>query len=156
MVSEIPNVIKVWSQFAHPLFMWVLFGLFIYALYLGLQSRRTRTADKDIRKALVKKKFGFKHHEIGSLILALMVVGTVGGMAVTYVNNGRLFVTAHLVVGLIMTSAIAIATALVPYMQKGNNFARITHISINVVLLGLFGWEALTGMEILFSIIDKM
>ena len=97
-----------------------------------------------------------KHHERGSIILALMVVGTVTGMAVTYINNGKLFVTAHLVVGLAMTSAIAIATALVPYMQRGNNLARITHISINVVLLGLFGWEALTGMDILFSIIDRM
>ena len=156
MAFEIPDVVKVWSQFAHPLFMWVLFGLFIYALYLGIQSRRTRTADKDIRKTLVKKKFGLKHHEIGSIILALMVVGTVTGMAVTYINNGKLFVTSHLVVGLAMTSAIAIATALVPYMQRGNNLARITHISINVVLLGLFGWEALTGMDILFSIIDRM
>ncbi len=156
MAFEIPEIVKVWSQFAHPIFMWVLFGLFIYALYLGIQSRRTRTADKDVRKTLVKKKFGFKHHEIGSIILALMVIGTVTGMAVTYINNGKLFVTAHLVVGLAMMSAIAIATALVPYMQRGNNLARITHISINVVLLGLFGWEALTGMDILFSIIDRM
>ncbi|MEM9271584.1 MAG: DUF4079 domain-containing protein [Cyanobacteria bacterium P01_F01_bin.143] len=156
MASEIPDFIKVWSQFAHPLFMWVLFGLFFYALYSGFQSRRIRTARKDVRKTLVKKKFRFKHHTIGSLILVLMVVGTVGGMAVTYINNGKLFVTAHLVVGLIMTSAIAIATALVPYMQKGNNFARITHIGINLVLLGLFGWETVTGMEILSSIIDRM
>ena len=156
MAFEIPNVVKVWSQFAHPLFMWILFGLFIYALYLGIQSRRSRTGDKEIRKALVKKKFGLKHHEIGSIILALMVIGTVTGMAVTYINNGKLFVTAHLVVGLAMMSAIAIATALVPYMQRGNNLARITHISINIVLLGLFGWETITGMDILFSIIDKM
>ena len=156
MAFEIPEIVKVWSQFAHPIFMWVLFGLFIYALYLGIQSRRTRNADKEVRKTLVKKKFGFKHHEIGSIILALMVIGTVTGMAVTYINNGKLFVTAHLVVGLAMMSAIAIATALVPYMQRGNNLARITHISINVVLLGLFGWEALTGMDILFSIIDRM
>ena len=156
MAFEIPEIVKVWSQFAHPIFMWVLFGLFIYALYLGIQSRRTRTADKDVRKTLVKKKFGFKHHEIGSIILALMVIGTVTGMAVTYINNGKLFVTSHLVVGLAMMSAIAIATALVPYMQRGNNLARITHININVVLLGLFGWEALTGMDILFSIIDRM
>ena len=156
MAFEIPEIVKVWSQFAHPIFMWVLFGLFIYALYLGIQSRRTRTADKETRKTLVKKKFGFKHHEIGSVILALMVIGTVTGMAVTYINNGKLFVTAHLVVGLAMMSAIAIATALVPYMQRGNSLARVTHISINVVLLGLFGWEALTGMDILFSIIDRM
>ena len=156
MAFEIPDIVKVWSQFAHPLFMWVLFGLFIYALYLGIQSRRSRTGDKEIRKALGKKKFGLKHHEIGSIILALMVIGTVTGMAVTYINNGKLFVTAHLVVGLAMMSAIAIATALVPYMQRGNNLARITHISINVVLLGLFGWETITGMDILFSIIDRM
>jgi hypothetical protein len=36
-------------------------------------------------------------------VLALMVVGSIGGMVVTYLNNGKLFIGAHLLAGLGMT-----------------------------------------------------
>lgn len=150
------DTVKTWSQFGHPLVMWGLFALTIYALYSGIQSRRTRTAEKEIRKKLIKKKFGVKHHQIGSILLALMVVFNMGGMAVTYINNGKLFLGPHLIVGLIMVAIMAIATALVPYMQKGNEMARYSHISLNIAILGLFGWQAISGMEILQRIIGKM
>lgn len=156
MELAIPEPVKVWSQFGHPIMMWVLLGLAIYALYLGIQIRRTRTADKDVRKELVKKNFNLKHHQIGSILLAFMVIGTLGGMAVTYINNGKLFVGPHLLVGLGMTGAIATSAALVPYMQKGNDFARYTHITLNIILLGLFGWQAISGMQIVQRIIEKM
>ncbi len=120
MAFEIPDAVKTWSQFGHPLMMWILLGLTVYALYLGLQSRRTRTADKDTRKELIKKNFNDQHHKMGSILLSLMVLGTIGGMTVTYINNGKLFVGPHLLVGLGMTGIIATSAALVPYMQKGN------------------------------------
>jgi hypothetical protein len=156
MNFEIPDAVKTWSQFGHPLLMWVLLGLSLYALYLGIQTRRIRTADKEVRKELVKKNFNTRHHQMGSLLLALMVLGTIGGMAVTYINNGKLFVAPHLLAGLAMTGTIATSAALVPLMQKGNEFARYTHIILNVTLLGLFGWQAVTGMQILQKIISKM
>jgi uncharacterized membrane protein len=77
-------------------------------------------------------------------------------MAVTYINNGKLFVGPHLLAGLGMVGLIAIAAALVPLMQKGNELARITHITLNVVILGLFGWQAVTGMDIVQRILSKM
>ncbi|MBF2020737.1 MAG: DUF4079 domain-containing protein [Hydrococcus sp. C42_A2020_068] len=156
MNFEIPEAVKTWSQFGHPILMWVLLGLSIYALYLGIQVRRTRTAEKEIRKELMGKGFNIRHHKVGSILLALMVLGTIGGMAVTYINNGKLFFGPHLLVGLGMTGAIATSAALVPYMQKGNEFARYTHIFLNVALLVLFGWQAVTGMEILQRIVSKM
>lgn len=156
MELAIPEPVKVWSQFGHPILMWMLLGLAIYALYLGIQIRRTRTADKDVRKELIKKNFNLKHHQIGSILLAFMVIGTIGGMAVTYINNGKLFVGSHLLAGLGMTAMIATSAALVPYMQKGNDFARYTHITLNIILLGLFGWQAITGMQIVQRIIEKM
>jgi hypothetical protein len=156
MELAIPESIKTWSQFGHPLLMWVLFGLTVYALYLGLQIRRTRNADKDVRKELIKKNFNIKHHQIGSILLAFMVLGTIGGMAVTYINNGKLFVGSHLLAGLGMTGIIATSAALVPYMQKGNDFARYSHITLNIILLGLFGWQAITGMQIVQRIIEKL
>ena len=156
MALEIPEGIKTWSQFGHPLLMWVLLGLTVYALYSGWQIRRTRTADKDTKKELIKKNFNVKHHQIGSILLSLMVLGTIGGMAVTYINNGKLFVGSHLLAGLGMTGIIATSAALVPYMQKGNDLARYTHITLNITLLGLFGWQAVTGMQIVQKILDNL
>jgi hypothetical protein len=156
MAFEIPDGIKTWSQFGHPILMWVLLGLTAYAFYLGLQFKKIRTVDKETRKELIKKKFGERHHQAGSILLALMVVGNIGGMAITYINNGKLFVGPHLLAGLSMTGLIAVSASLVPLMQKGNNLARNTHVSLNIVLLGLFGWQALTGMEIVKKILDRI
>jgi uncharacterized membrane protein len=136
--------------------MWILLGMTIYALYLGVQIRRTRNADKELRKELVKKNFNLRHHQFGSILLAFMVLGTIGGMAVTYINNGKLFLAPHLLVGLGMTGIIATSASLVPFMQKGNELARYTHIVLNMVLVGLFGWQAITGMEIVQKIVSKL
>jgi Protein of unknown function (DUF4079) len=156
MALEIPAGIKTWSQFGHPILMWVLFGITLYALYLGVKSSKVRSADKETRKELIKQNFTQRHHKMGSILLALMVVGNIGGMAVTYINNGKLFVGSHLLVGLGMTALIAVSASLVPYMQKGNGLARNTHVSLNIVLLGLFGWQAFSGMQIVQKILERM
>lgn len=156
MNLAIPDTIKTWLNFIHPVVMWILLALSIYALYLGVQLRRTRKADPEERKELIKGKFNSKHYQIGSVILAIMVSGSIGGMAVTYINNGKLFVGPHLLAGLGMTALIAISASLSPFMQKGQEWARSTHIGINVILMGLFTWQALTGVEILQRIISKM
>jgi Protein of unknown function (DUF4079) len=75
---------------------------------------------------------------------------------VTYINNGKLFVAPHLVVGLTMTGLIATSAALSPFMQKGQDWARYTHIALNTAIVGLFGWQAVTGVDIVLRIISKM
>jgi len=152
----IPETLKIWSQFLHPALMWILLGLSIYALYLGIQLRRIRTVDREVRKELIKGQFNVKHYQVGSLILALMILGTIGGMAVTYINNGKLFFGPHLLVGLGMAGLIALSASLSPFMQKGNDLARYTHIVLNVFLLGLFGWQAVSGMDIVQRIIARL
>ena len=156
MNLTIPESVKVWSQFLHPTMMWVILALSIYALYLGIQVQRTRYADGDLKKELIKGRYNVKHYQIGSVLLALIVVGAIGGMAVTYINNGKLFVGPHLLAGLGMAALIAVSASLSPFMQKGQNWARFTHIALNVVLLGLFGWQAITGVEIVQRIVSKM
>jgi MFS family permease len=148
--------VKPYLNFVHPPLMWVLLGMCIYAMYLGVQIRRTRSATPEVRKELIKGKYNDRHHKIGSIILALMVLGSVGAITVTYINNGKLFIGPHLLAGLGMTVLIAISASLTPYMQKGKDWARYGHISINVTIMGLFGWQALSGLEILQRIISKM
>ncbi|MEA5501149.1 DUF4079 domain-containing protein [Limnoraphis robusta Tam1] len=156
MELPIPESVKPWLNFFHPALMFVLLALTVYALYLGIQIRRTRSAEGEVKKELIKGKFNLKHHQVGSLLLAFMVLGTLGGMAVTYINNNKLFVGPHLLAGLGMTGMIAISASLTPWMQKGFDWARYTHIALNVTLLGLFSWQALSGIEILQRIISKM
>jgi hypothetical protein len=142
-------------NFLHPVLMWVLLGLAGYAMVLGVKAKKTRTASAEERKELVKGQFARRHHLLGSLLLALMVLGTVGGMAVTYLNNGKLFVGPHLLVGLAMTALIAMAAALSPLMQQGNLVARKVHVGLNMTLMTLFLWQAVTGMQIVNKILTS-
>lgn len=152
---EIPALLKPALPFFHPLLMWVLLGLSIYALYLGVQIRRTRKAEGATKKELIQGRYNIKHHQIGGVILSLMVLGAIGGMAVTYINNGKLFVGPHLLAGLGMTGLVAVSASLSPFMQKGNDWARSIHIFLNVLILGLFGWQAVTGVQIVQRILNQ-
>lgn len=156
MNFAIPETVKVYSQFGHPLLMWILFGTAIYALYLGIKVKKIRKAEKEERKELIKGNFKERHHQIGSIFMALIVLGTVGGMAITYINNGKLFFGPHLLAGLGMMAMVTISASLVPYMQKGNEFARFTHVGLNMSMLGIFAWQAVTGMQIVQKILSKL
>ena len=147
--------IKFWLNFFHPILMWVLLGVSIYALYLGVQWRRARTAQGDLKKELVKGRFNVRHYQIGSLLLALMVIGSIGGMGVTYINNNKLFFGSHLLAGLSMTGIIAVSASLSPFMQKGQDWARYTHIILNSALVALFSWQAVSGVQIIQNILSK-
>lgn len=155
MSMEISTEIKFWLNFVHPILMWVLLGVSIYALYLGVQIRRTRAAEGEVKKELIKGKYNVRHYQIGSVLLALMVIGAIAAMAVTYINNQKLFFGPHLLVGLGMTAMIAISASLSPFMQKGQNWARYTHIVLNATLLALFSWQAVSGVQIIQNILSK-
>lgn len=148
-------VFKAIFTYFHPVLMWVLLALCLYALYLGLQIRKTRAAKGEARKQLVKRRFNIKHHQVGAVLLSLMVLGSIGGIGVTYVNNGKLFVGPHLIAGLGITGLVAIAASLAPFMQRGSQVARDLHFAVSVLILGLFGWEAVTGMEIVQKIMNQ-
>lgn len=155
MSLELTPSIKYWLNFFHPVTMWALLVLSIYAAYLGLQVQRTRNAQGEEKKELIKGRYNVRHYQIGSILLAFLVTGAIGGMAVTYINNGKLFVGTHLLAGLSMVGLIAFSAALSPYMQKGANWARATHILLNFTLLGLFAWQAVSGVQIVQKILTK-
>ena len=142
-------------NFLHPLLMWGLLALSGYGMFLGIKAKKTRTADAEARKPLIKGQFAKRHFQIGSLILVVMVIGNFGGMAVTYLNNGKLFVGPHLLVGITMTCMVVAAASLTPLMQHGNLIARKVHVGLNMALMTLFFWQALTGVQILNNIWEK-
>jgi hypothetical protein len=147
-----PEALAYNLNFVHPLLMWVLFGLSGYAMLLGIKAKKTRTADAETRKQLIKGQYAKRHFQIGGALLAVMVLGTFGGMAVTYLNNGKLFVGPHLLVGIGMTCLVALAVALIPLVQQGNLIARKAHVGLNMLMMTLFLWQAVTGMQIVNKI----
>ena len=155
MSLESLAALKPYLSFVHPVIMWILLVISIYALYLGVQSRRTRLADGALKKELIPGRFAIRHHQMGSILLILMVMGAIGGIAVTFIQNGKILIGPHLFAGLGMVGVVAASAALGPFMQK-HDWVRSVHVSLNVVLLGLFGWQALTGIQIVQDILSKM
>ena len=128
---------------------WALLIAGGWATYLGIKVKRIRTGTAEQRKALIPGKFAQRHYLWGSILLATMTLGTLGGMAVTYLNNNKLFVDPHLLVGLAMTGMIAVAASLSPLMQRGSKIARKAHVGLNMGMMALFLWQAISGMEIM-------
>lgn len=155
MNSESLAALKPYLSFFHPIVMWILLVVALHTMYLGVQVRRTRLADGDFKKELVKGRFTIRHHQIGSILLAVMVMGAIGGITVTYLNNGKIVIGPHLFVGLGMVGLISTSAALVPFMQK-YDWVRNIHISLNLILVGLFGWQAFTGVQIVQKILSSM
>ena len=54
-----------------------------------------------------------------------------------------------------MVGLVSISAALVPLMQK-HDWVRNVHVSVNMVLMGLFGWQAFTGVQIVQKILVSM
>ena len=152
----IPDSIKVWSQFVHPILMWVLLATTIYALYLGLKVRQTRNVTGEAKKELIKGRYNIKHYKIASLLLAFLTLNAFFAMAVTYVNTGKIFFGSHLIAGLIVVNLAVISASLSPFMQRGNMWARNIHLAIGVSISILFGWQAITGTRVVYNIIDKL
>lgn len=152
---SLPFFLKFVAPYFHPVLMWLALILSFYALYLGMQSRRIRYVEGDLKKELIQGRYGVKHYQIGSLLLSLMVLGAIGAMAITYINNGKLFIGPHLIAGLGITSLVALSASLAPFVQKGKDWARLTHITLGLILLSLFSWQAITGMQIVQKLISQ-
>jgi hypothetical protein len=78
-------------------------------------------------------------------------------MGVTYLNNGKLFVGPHLLAGLGIVALVASSAALAPLMKDGQKaWARNVHLLLNLVILGILGWQAATGFQIVQRIVNQM
>ena len=165
------------AALVHPIGFGAMYGISLYAGWLGLQWRRVRTVGDEItelkktlpadaeaaagsavakqidelaatRKELVAGKFKDKHANMGYLLLALGVTLAVEGGMNTYLRVGKLFPGPHLYAGASIVVLWAMAAGLVPQMEKGNQKARDLHIALNCINVALFTWQIPTGLEI--------
>lgn len=127
-------------SFLHPLLMWVLLGLMLYSGYLGVKASQIRKVDAAERKEMIPLRYGQRHAALGRWIVALTLLGSLGGIAVTYINNGKLFVGPHLIAGSGVALLVLATAALGPALQKGQDWARGLHVSLNGLILLLFAW----------------
>ena len=63
MALAIPTPLPLPVSFLHPLLMWVLLGLSIQAMVLGIKAKKTRTASAEERKDLIKGQFARRHFQ---------------------------------------------------------------------------------------------
>lgn len=136
------------ASLAHPATMWTLLGTALYTFYLGYQSSLVRKSEPEKRKELVKGKFGDRHFRTSSALFAIMTVATFSGMGNTYARTGKLFPGPHLYAGLGLVATMSVMSACAPYMLKGKEWARNTHFTLAFLAVGLFGWQAKSGMVI--------
>ncbi|GLJ23788.1 hypothetical protein SUGI_0451350 [Cryptomeria japonica] len=106
------------------------------------------------RKQLLKGSFRDRHFNAGSILLGFGVLEAVGGGINTWMRSGKLFPGPHLFAGAGITVLWALAAALVPAMQKGNDVARSLHIALNSVNVVLFIWQIPTGIEIVLKVFE--
>lgn len=97
------------------------------------------------RKSLVNGKFKDRHFNMGSILLASGVIIAIEGCLNTWSRTGKLFPGPHLFAGASIVALWALAAALVPAMQKGNEAARNAHIALNAANVSLFIWQIPTG-----------
>ena len=69
-----------------------------------------------------------------------MLIGVAGPLN-TFLRTGKLFPGPHLYAGAGIVVLWALAAALVPSMQKGNDTARSMHIAFNSLNILLFAWQ---------------
>jgi len=100
------------------------------------------------RKELIQGGFKDKHFVTSSILLGGGVFFTIYGVFNTWFRTEKLFPGPHLFAGAAIVALWAIAGALVPFMEKGNEAARNAHIALNVLNLALFAWQLPTGFEI--------
>lgn len=106
------------------------------------------------RKQLLKGSFRDRHFNAGSILLGFGVLESVGGGVNTWMRTGKLFPGPHLFAGAGITVLWALAAALVPAMQKGNETARSLHIALNALNVLLFISQIPTGFDIVLKVFE--
>ena len=142
-------------NFVHPVLMWVLLGLMLYSGYLGFKASLIRKVSAEERKTMVPLSFGQRHAQLGAVILGLTLLGAAGGVAATFLKNGKLILGPLLFVGLTVAVLVIATASLGPSLKKSKDWARGLHVAINGGVLLLFVWQAISGIAIVQKLLSS-
>jgi len=119
----------------------------------AVQSIKDQIAELTAERSdLVKGQYKDKHYQTSAVLLGGGIFFTVYGVFNTFFRTEKLFPGPHLYAGAAICVCWALAAAMVPYMEKGNETARTAHIGLNCINVALFAWQLPTGFEILLKV----
>ncbi|MBE9166985.1 DUF4079 domain-containing protein [Pleurocapsales cyanobacterium LEGE 06147] len=155
MTSQLPLVLQILIAAVHPVMMLIAFLLTFFALHWGIQVRRTRNASGEEKKKLIKGKYNQQHFQLGSILLAVWIIGSLIGMVATYLLYSQIFLSPHLFGGLFVMMLGSIAAAAAPFMQQGKTWARTVHLCTIIPVLLLVFTQSVTGVELVIVMIKE-
>jgi len=126
----------------------------ISALKAALPVQKEIDALVSERKELSSKGLRDQHFSQGALLAFIGTAFAIEGPLNTYARAGKLFPGPHLYAGAGLVVLWALAYACVPAMQKGSDTARTVHIGANVAGMSLFAWQIVSGLPIMFKVIE--
>jgi hypothetical protein len=107
-----------------------------------------------VRKDLAGGDYKDVHYTMGTVLLAIGIPFAIEGPVNTYMRAGKLFPGDHVYAGAAIVSMWAMAAALVPYMQKGKDWARYGHMGLNGDTVLMFAYYQIpTGLGIAEKVI---
>lgn len=108
------------------------------------------------RSSLQQANLRDTHWALGSVLLGVGTSIAIEGPVNTFMRAGKLFPGPHLYAGAGCVVCWALAASLIQSMQKGNENARVAHIALNTLGLGLFAWQLPTGFDIVGKVWTKV
>ena len=132
-------------RLVHGTYNLLIFLLFWYQAFLGFTIRKARKAGGSNQKAVRR------HRKTGPVLAVLAIAGYAGGAVLGYLDNGRVlkyplhFFTGSTIVMLIILSVIVSRS-----ITYGREEKRNLHLSLGVLLLWCYAFQAFLGLGILF------
>jgi Protein of unknown function (DUF4079) len=155
LTSPLPLVYQILIAIVHPILMMVALLPTLFAVYWGIQVRRTRNANGEDKKKLIKRKYNQRHFQFGSILFAVWTIGSLIGMGATYLLYSQLFLSPPLFGGLFVIIFGTVAVACVPFIQQGKVWARTVHLCAVIPVFLLVITQTVTGVDIVIAMIQE-
>jgi hypothetical protein len=155
ITSPLPLAYQILIAIVHPILMLVALLPTLLAAYWGIQVRRTRSANGEDKKKLIKGKYNQRHFQSGSILFSVWTIGSLIGMGATYLLYSQLFLSPHLFGGLLVMASGSVAAACVPFIQQGKLWARTVHLFAVIPVFMLVIAQTVTGVDIVTAMIKE-
>ncbi len=133
--------IIAYLKLLHGAYNTLVILLFIYQGSLGLRIRRSDAKPFHLIK---------RHRKLGPVAAALGVSGFIIGMALVYLDSGRIFkYPLHFITGLTIVSLITATYFISRKISGAETYWRNRHYALGILIICLYPVQAFLGLGIL-------
>jgi hypothetical protein len=141
----VDRVLIEYLKVAHGLFNSAVMLTFLYQGWLGITIRRRRKAGAALEFPVIKK-----HRKLGPFLALLGTLGFLAGPTLVYIDRGHVFeYPLHFVTGASIALCL-ITTYTISRKIKAGDPWRTPHFVIGILIVFLYVFQALIGLEVLF------